>query len=149
MSTFKPVVQAKAAVTLTTTTLTTLGYSVSDVINTTANNPYSVIVEVSATTAGTTITGNAQLVVFAVASLDGTNWSGTTAAASATVEGAWNFVGTVPTPSISQTYTKDFPLEQAFGFVPPYVKLILKNDSGQTLSSESINKAEVFATSVA
>lgn len=154
MSTFKPVVQAKSVVTLASTTLTTLAYSVSDVVSTIANNPYDVIVEVSVTTTAISPTLYTQVIVFAVLSLDWDGTTGTFTGASTAVslanESAWQFVGTLSAQTASTTYIKDFSILQAFGFIPPAFKLILKNDSGQTLGTGAyvINKAEVFATSV-
>lgn len=157
MSTFKPVVQVKSGVTFTGTQpsglTAAIGYIVSDAISTITNNPYDVIVEVTAKTASTPA-ANSQVVVFAVASLDwngstGT-FTGTDATLASTNESTLNFVGTIPVPALGQLYTKDFSIEKAFGFVPPAFKLILKNDLGQSLTTGSVvNKAEVFATSVA
>jgi hypothetical protein len=154
-TTAKLAVQAKSTVTFTGTQpnqLTSAAYITSDAVSTTANNPIDVIIEVTAKT-GTAPTGNTQVVVFAVASL---NWNGTTgtftgtdAALASTNESSLTFLGTVPVPALGQVYTKDFSLFSAFGFVPPGFKIILKNDLGQTLTTDSaVSKAEVFATSV-
>lgn len=117
-------------------------YCASDALNLTTNDPLDVLLEVSLSTG--TPSGNKQGVVFAVASLDGTNYSsGPTGSNSATNEPDLHFVGTVPMND-NGTHTKVFSLAGAFGGVlPPYVKIVVKNDSGATFDAGTIYYSEV------
>lgn len=103
------------------------------------NKPLDVLLEVTAV-AGT-VSGNKQLVVFAQASLDGTNFeSGPTSGTTTTDEPNLHFVGTLPLATSSGTQTRIFSLAAAYGGVLPYAsKIILKNDSGAALATSASN----------
>jgi hypothetical protein len=105
-------------------------YATSDAYNCTTDDPLDVIVEVNVLPGATT--GNQQVVVFAVASLDGTNYQTGPVAAD---EAVLNFVGTVPVITDSTAQRKMFSVASAFsGVLPAYFKIICKNDSGAALS---------------
>jgi hypothetical protein len=106
-------------------------YATSDAFNATTNDPLDVIVEVNASPGVTT--GNQQVAVFAIASLDGTNYQTGPVAAD---EAVLNFVGVVPVVTDSTAQRKMFSVAAAFGGVlPAYFKIICKNDSGATLAA--------------
>jgi hypothetical protein len=80
-----------------------------------------------------TVSGNKQAVLFAQASLDGTNFStGPTSGTTTTDEANLVFIGVLPLGTNATLQRKTFSLAAAFpGWVLPYAtKLILKNDSG-------------------
>lgn len=106
-------------------------YATSSAFNCTTDDPLDVIVEVTVTPAATT--GNQQVVVFAIASLDGTVYQTGPVAAD---EAVLNYVGTVPVVTDSTLQRKMFSVAAAFGGVlPAYFKIIVKNDTGNSLSS--------------
>ena len=106
-------------------------YATSDAFNCTTDDPLDVLVEVNASPGATT--GNQQVAVFAVASLDGTNYQTGPVAAD---EAVLNFVGVVPVITDSTAQRKMFSVAAAFGGVlPAYFKIICKNDSGATLAA--------------
>ena len=84
-----------------------------------------------------TVSGNKQLVLFAQASLDGTNFgTGPTSGTTTTDEPNLTFIGVLPLITNSTQQRKVFSLAAAYGGTLPYAsKLIAKNDSGVALSS--------------
>lgn len=107
-------------------------YATSNAFNCTTDDPLDVILEVNVGTPATT-TGNQQIVVFALASLDGTNYQTGPVAAD---EAVMNYVGTVPVVTDNANQTKMFSVAAAFGGVlPAYFKIVVKNDCGSTLDS--------------
>jgi hypothetical protein len=154
-TTAKLEVQTKsAALTLSTAvaSVASSGYTISNAVSTTANNPIDVIVEVEITTTSTApvTTSNQQFVVFAVASVDnGATFGGSS---NATIEPAdeasMRFLGTVSMRTASRTYRNQFSIFSAFGFVPDAFKIILKNENGQVVNGGAVYTAEVFGTSV-
>ena len=106
-------------------------YATSDAYNCTTDDPLDVIVEVNASPGATT--GSQQVVVFAVASLNGTDYQTGPVAAD---EAVLNYVGSVPVVTDSAAQRKMFSVAAAFGGVlPAYFKIICKNDSGATLAA--------------
>lgn len=103
------------------------------------NKPLDVLLEVTAVSG--TVAGNKQLVVFAQASLDGTNFeTGPTSGTTTTDEPNLHFVGVVPLNSNSTAQTRIFSLAAAYGGALPYAsKIILKNDSGAALATSASN----------
>ena len=126
-------------------TLASAGYVATSAYNCTNNQPLDVIVEVNATTTNTPA-GNKQVVVFAQASLDGSQFTG--GALSSTDESALRFLGTLPINTASQNYDSVFSIFSAFGFIPSQFKIVLKNDLGVTLTSASVSTAEISGQSV-
>jgi hypothetical protein len=105
-------------------------YATSDAFNATTEDPLDVLVEVNVLPGTTTV--NQQVVVFAVASLNGTDYQTGPVAAD---EAVLNYVGSVPVVTDSQPQRKMFSVAAAFGGVlPPYFKIICKNDTGATLA---------------
>lgn len=84
---------------------------------------------VEITIADVTESGNKQVLVFAVESLDGTTFSDTGSQANEYYLGAIDLTGTGP-------QTRAFPLAAAFGgLIPPQFKVAVLNDAGVTLAS--------------
>ena len=148
MATVKQVVGTLTSLTVTGFgTLASGTYVASSVYNNTTNQPLDLMVEVTAATTNTP-GGNKQVVVFAQASYDNTNWqSGPTSGTTTTDEPNLTFLGTVPIASTSTTERKSFSVAAAYGGVlPPYIKIILKNDLGVALTSGSAATAEISST---
>lgn len=103
--------------------------------NSSGKAPLDCLVELTATPG--TVASNKQLVLFAQASLDGTNFStGPTSGTTTTDEADLVFIGALPLGTSATLQRKVFSLALAFGGVLPYAtKLIAKNDSGAALAS--------------
>lgn len=149
MATVKQVVGTRTA--LTTTALNSLASATfvsAGTITHNTNQPIDVMVEVTATPG--TVSGNKQLVVFAKASLDGTNQTtGPETGTTVTDEPNLYFVGALPLNTNSTTQTKVFSLAAAYGGVLPYAsEIVLRNDSGAALNASggSVYYSEISAT---
>lgn len=148
MATVKQV--AGTLTSLTTTGLSTLAsatYVASNTKDNTTNQPVDVIVE--ATFASTnTVAGNKQILVFCSSSFDNTNFSsGPTSGTTTTDEANLVLLGVVPLPTASQTERRHFSVAAAFGGVlPPYFKVIVKNDIGVALTTGSLSTSEISVT---
>lgn len=122
---------------LTTTALDSLAsatYVSAGSINLTADDPLDLLIEVSVTPG--TVSGNKQVVVFAKVSLDGTNWSsGPESGTTTTDEPDLYFLGTVPCNTNSTQQVKTLSVMSALGFIPAYIKPIIKNDTGAAVAS--------------
>ena len=106
-------------------------YATSNAYDCTATDPLDVILEVNVLP-GTT-SGNLQVLIFAIASLDGTNYQ---TGINSNNEQVMNFVGAVPVFSNATAQMKTFSIAAAFGGVlPAYFKIVCKNDSGATLDA--------------
>lgn len=147
MATVKQIVGAPSSLTVTgLSTLASANYAVSNAVNNTTDQPVDLLLEASIATTNTP-TGNKQVVVFAQASFDGTNWqSGPTTGSTTTDEPDLTYVGLIPMNTASTTHRKQFSIAQVFGFVPAYVRFVFKNDLGVALTSASVQTSEVSAT---
>lgn len=95
------------------------------------NDPLDCKVEIKITPG--TVSGNKQAVIFAQASLDGTNFeTGPTSGTTTTDEPNLRFIGVLPLNSNSTVQTGIFDLSAAYpsGSLPHSTKLVVKNDSG-------------------
>lgn len=121
-------------------TLTNGSYATSDAFNCTTDDPLDVIVEVAATPGS--VSGNKQAVVFALASLDGTNYQTGT---NSTDEAVMNYVGSLPLTSNTTLQRKMFSVAAAFGGVlPAYFKIVVKNDCGSTFTTGTLFTSTVI-----
>lgn len=149
MATIKQVVGTRTS--LTTTALNSLASSTyvscGTIIHNT-NQPLDVLIEVTATPG--TVSGNKQLLVFAKASLDGTNQSTGPETGTSTVnEPNLYFVGTLPLNTNAASQTKMFSLASAYGGRLPYAsEIVVRNDSGAALNASggSVYYSEISAT---
>lgn len=84
-----------------------------------------------------TVSGNKQAVLYAQASLDGTNFdTGPTSGTTTTDEANLLFVGVLPLNSNATLQRRKFSLANPHGGVLPYAtRLIVKNDSGAAFAS--------------
>ena len=95
----------------------------SNEINVTTNDPLDVLVELTIDP-GTT-TGNKQAVVFAVSTLDGTNYS------DGTNNGNMRLLGVISLPDTNIVRSAAMGVAAAFGgALPPRFKVVVLNDSG-------------------
>jgi hypothetical protein len=103
--------------------------------NSSGKAPLDCLVELSITPG--TVAGNKQAILYAQASLDGTNFSsGPVSGAVATDEANLIFVGTLPLGTNATLQSKVFSLAAAFGGVLPFAtRLIVKNDSGAAFAA--------------
>lgn len=117
-------------------TLASATYVASSVYDASANDPVDLVVELVLATTNTPA-GNKQAVVFAQASYDNSVFqSGPTSGTTTTDEPDLTFLGTVPMNTATTTHTKSFSVGSAYGgALPPYVKIIIKNDLGVALTS--------------
>ncbi len=149
MATVKQVVGTRTA--LTTTALNSLASATfvsAGTITHNTNQPIDVMVEVTATPG--TVSGNKQLLVYAKASLDGSNQTtGPETGTTVTDEPNLYFVGALPLNTSSTTQTRIFSLAAAYGGVLPYAsEIVLRNDSGAALNASggSVYYSEISAT---
>lgn len=148
MATVKQIAGTLTSLTVTGfSTLTSATYVASAVYNNTTNQPSDLVVEVTAATTNTPA-GNKQVAVFAKASYDNTNWqSGPESGITATDESDLTFLGVLPLASASTTERKSFSVAAAYGGVlPPYLKVVLKNDLNVSLTSGSVATSEISYT---
>lgn len=149
MATIKQVVGTRTA--LTTTALDSLASATfvsAGTITHNTNQPIDVLLEVTATPG--TVSGNKQLLVYAKASLDGTNQTtGPETGTAVTDEPNLYYVGTLPLNTNSTTQTKMFSLAAAYGGLLPYAsEIVVRNDSGAALNASggSVYYSEISAT---
>lgn len=149
MATVKQVVGTRTE--LTTSALNSLASATfvsAGTITHNTNQPIDVLVEVTATPG--TVSGNKQLLVYAKASLDGSNQTtGPETGTAVTDEPNLYYVGTLPLNTNSTTQTKVFPLAAAYGGLLPYAsEIVLRNDSGAALNASggSVYYSEISAT---
>lgn len=149
MATVKQVVGTRTA--LTTSALNSLASATfvsAGTITHNTNQPIDVLIEVTATPG--TVSGNKQLLVYAKASLDGTNQTtGPETGTTVTDEPNLYFVGALPLNTNSTTQARIFSLAAAYGGVLPYAsEIVLRNDSGAALNASggSVYYSEISAT---
>ena len=149
MATVKQVVGSRTS--LTTSALDSLASATfvsAGTITHNTNQPLDVLLEVTATPG--TVSGNKQLLVYAKASLDGTNQTtGPETGTAVTDEPNLYYVGTLPLNTNSTTQTKVFSLAAAYGGLLPYAsEIVLRNDSGAALNASggSVYYSEISAT---
>lgn len=147
MAVVKQAVGARTAVTVTgLATLANVTYAVSAVVNNTTNQPLDLLVEL-AVTAGA-VAGNKQALLFAKASLDNTNYtSGPETGTTVTDEPDLVLIGILPCLTASGAQRGIYSVAEAFGGVlPPYLKFVVKNDSGAAFTAGTLSISEVSST---
>lgn len=147
MSTAKPVYGSAASYAVAAS-LAAANYDYSGpAYNTTTNSPVDVLFEYAATVAASS-TGNRQIALFVVGSLDGTTWPALPSSATdATHDTSMTPLGSIPTNggASSESERRTFSIAAAFGngVIPPYWRVIIKNDCGVAMSSCSARTQEV------
>jgi len=128
---------AGSRTTLTTTALNSLAsatYVSAGTIDVNATDPLDVVIEVEITPG--TVAGNKQAVVFLKTSMDGTNYStGPESGTGANDEPNLRFLGALPLNTNATQQRGAFSVMAAIGFVPPYMKVVIKNDTGAALAA--------------
>lgn len=149
MAATKQVVGTRTALTVTgLSTLAAATYVASNAYSTAANQPVDVIVEVNCATTNTPA-GNKQVVLFISESLDGTTYrSGPTSGTTATDEPDMRFLGVVPINTVTVNHMGTFSVFQALGYIPPFFKVVAKNDLGVALTSATVFTSEISITVV-
>lgn len=149
MATIKSVQGTRTSLTVTgLSTLASATYVASSAYNAGTNSPLDVAIDVEVATTNA-VAGNKQVVVFASASLDGTNFqSGPTSGTTTTDESDLTYLGIVTMNTSTTTHRKSFSIFNAYGFMPQQFKIILKNDLGVALTSGAVYTAEISGTSV-
>lgn len=145
-SPLKQVVGTASALTVTgLSSLAAANYAVSASYSN-ANQQSDLIPELNVTASAAT-SGNQQAVLFAQASFDGgTTWQGgPTSGSSTTDEQNLTLVGYVPLKSTAPG-PKAFSTAAAFGFLPPLVRYVVKNDCGVALSAGTLKVSELSYT---
>lgn len=123
--------------TLTTTALNSLGsatYVNAGTIDVSAVDPIDMVIEVEATPG--TVSSLKQLLVFLQVSMDGTNYStGPTSGTTTTDEPNLYRIGALVLNTNSTLQRAAFSVISVLGYVPPYCKVIVKNESGAALAA--------------
>lgn len=97
-------------------------------------DPLDVVIEVAATVG--VVAGNKQLLVFVKTSFDNTTFStGPESGASAVDEPNLRFIGSLPANTASVLHRGAFSVMSALGYVPPFFRVIVKNDTGVALAA--------------
>lgn len=110
-----------------------------------ANQQSDLLVELTVQ-ASAAPTGNQQVVLFAQASLDGAAWQGGPGSGTTTTdEGVLTLVGVITLKS-TNAEARTFSTAAAFGFLPPNVRFVAKNDCGVTLSAGTLRTSESSLT---
>lgn len=110
------------------------GYGATSGQDISAIDPLDVLIQVEVTPG--TVTGNKQALVFLQVSVDGTNYTtGPTSGTTNTDEPNLYPIGVVPVNSNSTLQRGVFSMASAIGYIPPYFKVIVKNDSGAAFAA--------------
>lgn len=143
MAVVKQVAGARTALTVSgLSTLASGSYATSAVKDNTGNQPLDLLIELSITPGA--ISGNQQAVLFAQASLDNTNFQ---TGANSSDESDMTMIGVLPLRSNTTAQAKPFSVAGAYGGVlPPYIRFVIKNDSGSAFSAGALNYSEISAT---
>lgn len=147
MATIKSIVGTRTSITVTgLSSLASATYVTSNQLDNTTNQPVDMLVELAATPG--TVSGNKQAILFAIASLDGTNYqTGPTSGTTTTDEPDLTYIGTLPLNTNTTLQRKTFSVASAFGGVlPPFLKFVVKNDSGAAFTTGTVFASEVSAT---
>jgi hypothetical protein len=140
MSNIKPSYGAATALTITLNSLASGGNATSTAIAQSTDLALDVLVEIAVTTG--TVGTNPNVAVYAIPSLDGTNYGDVTNAP---------LIGTISTPSSATPYRKSMPVAVQFGgSLPPSYKIYVVNNTGAALagSGNSGQYVEISGTIV-
>lgn len=145
MATLSTTLGSASALTVTgLSTLASANYATSDAIDTSVRTVADIEVEALITVG--TVSGNKQIVVFAIGSDDGSEYeSQNSSATDATHDANMRWVCIIPAPANSEQLKRKFLLAAAFGYVLPAnsVKLVFKNDTGAAFSAATVNTRTV------
>ena len=123
---------AGAAYTITLNSLASAGYVTGNEVDNTTNLYLDYLAEF--VIADVTEAGNKQIVIFAISSLDGTNYSD--APSTTKPQANASFVGTISLDGTGAYRSKAMSVAAAFGgILPPKFKLVAYNDAGVSLAA--------------
>lgn len=145
MADIKQRVGSNTAVTVTgLATLASTAFVASAVVNNTTNDPLDLLMQLSVTPG--TVSSNRQVILYAQASYDGTTFTtGPTSGTTATDEPNLTLIGVVPCNTNATAQRGQFSVAGAFGGVlPPYLRFVIKNETGAALTAGELAVAEVF-----
>jgi len=132
-TTYSEPITTKSALTITLNSLANVTYVAATAIDVSAIDPIDVIVEIEVTPG--TVAGNKRLLVFCQESLDNSNFStGPTSGTTVTDEPVLYQIGTLPLGTNATLQRKAFSVKAAMGWIPPYIKFVVFNDSGAALA---------------
>ena len=138
-----------AATSLTVTGLSSLAsntYCVSNAVDLTTPDPLDVLIEIEVTP-GTT-SGNKTLILFLKVSLDGTNYTtGPESGTTTTDEPNLYVLGVLPLYTNSTQQRGVFSVSSVLGFIPPYFKLVVKNEAGSALTAGAVRYSTIKGVS--
>ena len=122
-------------------TSTTAGRSTAAISNTT-NKYLDIGMTIRIKTSSSAPTGVKGCYVYVYASVDGTNFSGSSAEAvgtdvAVTLDSPTNLIGPyfISCPAASTTYELDITFASIFGFIPAQIGLVIQNQTGNALNS--------------
>lgn len=129
-------VGSRTGITITITSLANVTYVASSAVDLSAVDAVDCIVEVEITPG--TVSGNKQAKLFIQASLDNSNFgTGPASGTTVTDEPVLIPLGILPLPSNSTLQRKQYSMVDRIGWVPPYWKLVVFNDSGASFGSSA------------
>lgn len=141
MATIKQIVGTKTSIPFTglsTLASATFVAQTTD-LNLTTDDPLDLLVELAVTPG--TVSSNRQVILYAKSSLDGTNFSsGPQSGTTATDEPNLILIGVLPCNTNSTAQRGVFSVAGAFGgVVPPYLRFIVKNETGAALTAGTLD----------
>lgn len=143
MSAITNVIGSRTPLTVTgLSTLANVTYVASDALDLHAitsgsKAPLDVIFELEVTPG--TVSGNKQAILFAIVSMDGTNYStGPTSGTTTTDEPNLERLGSLPLATNATQQRRSFSLMRDLGFIPYSIKLVPFNDSGAAFSAAAV-----------
>lgn len=96
--------------------------------------PLEILLEVEVTPG--TVAAPRQVTVFCQRSIDNSSFeTGPTSGTSTTDEANLTFIGVLPCASNSTLQRGMFSLTQALGVIPPYARIVIKNETGAALAA--------------
>lgn len=146
MADIKSIVGTKTSLTVTgLSALASATFVASNALDLTAIDPLDLLVELEVTPAAGTVGSNKQVILYAKASLDGTNYTtGPESGTTATDETNLTLIGVVPCNTNATQQRGTFSVAGAFGgVVPLYLKFVIKNELGLALSAGALSYATV------
>lgn len=117
-------------------TLASATYAVSSAVDLSTADPLDVLIDITVTPG--TVSGNKQLLIFAKISLDNTNWTtGPESGSTATDEPNLYPIGALALNTNTTAQRGVYSVVSALGYIPPYLKIVVKNDSGVAFTAGS------------
>lgn len=140
MAAIKQLVGTKTSITVTgLTSLASATFVAANDLDVSADDPLDILVELEVTPG--TVSSNKQVLLYAKSSLDNTNFSsGPQSGTTATDEPNLTLIGAVPCNTNSTQQRGLFSVAGAFGgVIPPYLRFVIKNETGAALSAGALN----------